>query len=112
MKPSSQLLLTFLLNACWQVALITAFASAGSWLLRNSSVRYRHCVWATALCFAFFVSAFTSWRMLLDSTPQTVSGVTFATESPKPLSQETAPGSGSGIGLPSSFQLNRTVAFA
>ena len=113
MKLSSQLLLTFLLNACWQVALIAAMASFGSWLLRNSSVRYRHCVWATALCLAFFVPAFTSWRMMLDSTPQTVSAVTFASESAAPLSQETAPGlSGPAFSLPSSFQLNQTVAFS
>src|SRR5215212_691320 len=112
MRLSSQLLLTFLLNACWQVALIAAISSLGSWLLRNSSVRYRHCVWAAALCLAFLVPAFTSWRMLLDSTPQTVSAVTFVTESPTPLSQETAPGlSGWATALPSSFQLNRTVAF-
>ena len=112
MRLSSQLLLTFLLNACWQVALIAAFASLGSSLLRNSSVRYRHCVWATALCLAFLVPAFTSWRMLLDSTPQTVSAVTFVTESPTPLSQETAPGlSGWATALPSSFQLNQSVAF-
>ena len=111
MRLSSQLLLTFLLNACWQIVVITAFASLGSWLLRNSSVRYRHCVWATALCLSFLVPAFTSWRMLLDTTPQTVSAVTFVTESATPLSQETAPGlSATSLALPSSFQLNQTVA--
>src|SRR5690242_7104237 len=113
MRLSSQLLLTFLLNACWQVALITAFAALGSRLLRNSSVRYRHCVWATALCLAFFVPAFTSWKMLLDSTPQTIPAVTFVAEGAAPLSQETAPAlSGPAFALPSSFQLNQTVAFA
>jgi beta-lactamase regulating signal transducer with metallopeptidase domain len=49
MKLSSQLLLTFLLNACWQILLITSFASLGSWLLRNFFARYRHWVWAIAL---------------------------------------------------------------
>jgi beta-lactamase regulating signal transducer with metallopeptidase domain len=113
MRLSSQLLLTFLLNACWQIAIITAFAALGSRLLQNSSVRYRHCVWATALCLSFFVPGFTSWRMLLDGTPQTVSAVTFVAESPTPLSQETAPGlSGPAFALPSSFQLNQTIAFA
>ncbi|HWF89501.1 MAG TPA: M56 family metallopeptidase [Pyrinomonadaceae bacterium] len=112
MRQSSQLLLTFLLNAFWQVALITAFAALGSWLLRNSSVRYRHCVWATALCLAFFVPAFTSWRMVLDSTPQTIPAVTFVAESAAPLSQETAPGlSVPTISLPPAFELNQTVAF-
>ena len=35
MKTSSQLLLTFLLNAVWQVALIAALASLVAWLLRK-----------------------------------------------------------------------------
>ena len=35
MRISSQLLLTFLLNSLWQIALITAVAAVGSWLLRN-----------------------------------------------------------------------------
>jgi beta-lactamase regulating signal transducer with metallopeptidase domain len=113
MKLSSQLLLTFLLNACWQVALIAAFAAIGSRLLRNSSARYRHCVWATALCLSFLVPAFTSSRTLLDSASQTVSAVTFVTESAAPLSQETAQSlSGTTPALPSSFQLNQTVALA
>ena len=48
MRISSQLLLTFLLNAIWQVALIAVLAALGSWLLRNSVARYRHWLWAGA----------------------------------------------------------------
>jgi len=55
---NSQLLLTFLLNACWQIALIAALAALGSWLLRNSVARYQHWVWVSALCLAFLVPAF------------------------------------------------------
>ena len=60
MKLSSPLVLTFLLNALWQVALIAGLAALGSWLLRNSVARYRHWLWSSALCLAFFVPAFTA----------------------------------------------------
>ena len=49
MRTSSQFMLTFLLNACWQVALVAALASVSSWLLRDSSARYRHWIWVSAL---------------------------------------------------------------
>jgi beta-lactamase regulating signal transducer with metallopeptidase domain len=77
MRLSSQLLLTFLLNACWQIALMTALASLGSWLLRNSFARYRHWVWATALCLAFLVPAFTSLRTLFDEVTPTNTAASF-----------------------------------
>ena len=62
----SEVLLTFLLNAFWQVALIAALAAAGSWLLRNSIARYHHWLWVGALCLAFLVPTFTSARAALD----------------------------------------------
>src|ERR1044071_6199552 len=77
MRLSSQLLLTFLFNAFWQIALIAGFASFGSWLLRNSSARHRHWVQAAALCLAFLVPAFTSVRTLLDDLTPTNTPVTF-----------------------------------
>src|SRR6185369_306567 len=77
MRLSSQLLLTFLLNACWQIALIAAVASLSSWLLRNSVARYRHWVWATALCLAFLVPAFTSFRTLFDDVTPTNTAASF-----------------------------------
>jgi beta-lactamase regulating signal transducer with metallopeptidase domain len=70
MRISSELLLTFLLNACWQVALIAALAAAGSWLLRNSVVRYQHWLWVSALCLAFLVPAITSSRVLFETVAQ------------------------------------------
>lgn len=77
MKLSSQLLLTFLFNAFWQIALIAMFASLGSWLLRNSFARHRHWVWATALCLAFLVPAFTTSRALFDNVTQPNTPITF-----------------------------------
>ena len=42
MLTISQPLLTFLLNACWQIALITAVAALCSWLLRGTTARCQH----------------------------------------------------------------------
>ena len=91
MRLSSQLLLTFLLNACWQVALIAAFASLSSWLLRNSVARYRHRVWATALCLAFLIPALTSSWTVVDNTAQTITPITFTRESRLPFANEPIP---------------------
>src|SRR3569832_1941467 len=88
MRLSSQLLLTFLLNACWQILLITSFASVGSWLLRNSFARYRHWAWATALCLAFFVPAFTSSQAYIDNNTATNSPITFERHSMSPFPVE------------------------
>src|SRR5436189_2686579 len=53
MKISSQLILTFLLNACWQIAVVAVLASVASWLLRNSAARCRHLVWVAAMFLSF-----------------------------------------------------------
>src|ERR1044071_3293988 len=110
---NSQLLLTFLLNACWQIALIAAFAALGSWLLRNSVARYQHWVRVSALCLAFLVPAITSSQTLLDSPAATVPAVPFVTESISPLSQEPVTNlSGTITALPSTFLLNQTLGLS
>src|SRR5262245_47668485 len=111
MRLSSQLLLTFLLNACWHILLIASFASFGSWLLRNSVARYRHWVWATALCLAFLVPAFASSQAFFDNDSQINSPITFETQSLSPPTGETV------LNLPrtnastpaSTFKLNRSL---
>src|SRR5690242_14390498 len=111
MKLSSQLLLTFLLNACWQILLITTFASIGSWLLRNSFARYRHWVWATALCLAFFVPAFTSSQAFFDNDTLTNAPITFERHSMSPFSGEpvlSLPPTDSSV-LTSTFKLNQSL---
>ncbi|HEU4873182.1 MAG TPA: M56 family metallopeptidase [Pyrinomonadaceae bacterium] len=113
MRISSQLLLTFLLNAIWQVALIAALAALGAWLLRNSVARYRHWLWAGALCLAFLVPAVTSSRVLFETDAQPE--ITFARESIAPFQVETAPPSlpeTSSTIFPSTFQLNQTLGLA
>jgi len=58
------MLLTFLLNACWQIALMTLAASLCAWLLRGTAARYRHLLWAIALASSFGAPLLTSWRGL------------------------------------------------
>ena len=69
MKTISQLLLTFLLNAGWQVALITTAAALCAWLLRGTAARYRHLLWVTALVCSFGLPLLTSWYSLAGSSP-------------------------------------------
>jgi len=110
---NSQLLLTFLLNACWQIALIALLASFASWLLRTSSPRYQHWLWVSALCLAFLVPAVTSSQTLFDTPVTTVPAVPFVTESISPLSQEPVPNlSGTTTALPSTFLLNPTLGLS
>lgn len=64
METSSQLLLSFLLNACWQLALIVAVASFCDWLLRETAARYRHWLWVAALVLSLCLPVLASLRAL------------------------------------------------
>jgi len=64
MGTSSQLLLNFLLNACWQIALIAAVATFCDWLLRGTTARRRNWLWVTALILSLGLPALTSSRAL------------------------------------------------
>ena len=64
MKVVAQLLLTFLLNASWQIALVVAFAAVGDWLLRGTAARYRHGLWVVALLLSLALPALTCSRLL------------------------------------------------
>lgn len=108
---SSQLLLTFLLNAVWHVALIAGLAALGSWLLRNSVARYRHWLWSSALCLAFFVPAVTASQTLLDNVTRTSSPIAFADDAIPPLVDFTEPFT-SAPTLSSTFRLNQTLGLA
>lgn len=109
MRISSQLLLTFLLNSLWQIALIAALAALGSWLLRDSVARYRHWVWVSALCLAFLVPAIASLRTLQDPVfvPPPDSRSILRAE---PFQQNSVPvAQTSSFAPPSTFQLNQTL---
>lgn len=109
MRTSSQLLLNFLLNAAWQIALIAALASLGAWLLRSSSARYRHRLWVSAFCLAFLVPAATSIRAYFETAaPATIEPV-FVGE-PFALRSLDAGIATNGDLLPSVIQLNTDLA--
>ena len=112
MRISSQLLLTFLLNSLWQIALIAGLAAAGSWLLRELAARYRHWVWASALCLALVVPVVTALRTLDDPVPVPELN-SYSVLRTEPFSQNEIAQSSSatGFSLPSTFQLNQTLGF-
>ena len=64
MSELNQLLLTFLLNACWQIALVAMAAAMCGWLLRGTAARYRHLLWVIALVSSFCLPLLASWRLL------------------------------------------------
>ena len=111
MRTASQLLLTFLLNACWQIALVAAFASLSSWLLRNSAARYRHWVWVAALFLALGVPITTSSQMLGESIAAFVSQPTETTTiQPVVFTERRAIGVSESLAAPNVFLLNRSIA--
>ncbi len=70
MKSAAEYLLSFLLNASWQVALVAVVASLADLLLRRTMARYRHWVWVVALLLSLALPVLTSMLPLLNaSTP-------------------------------------------
>ena len=112
MRIVSQLLLTFLLNAVWQIALITALASLGAWLLRNSATRYQHWLWVAALCLSLLVPVGTAWRSFPEASSAPIE-TSFQRELTNPVLS--APGlefqSPPAAASTSSFQLNPSFVF-
>ena len=64
MRVGAQLLLTFLLNASWQIALIAAFATVCNWLLHGTAARYRHGLWVAALFLALALPLLSSASLI------------------------------------------------
>ena len=107
MKTSSQLLLTFLLNAVWQIALIAALASFGVWLLRKSMMRYQHWLWVAALCLSLVIPAVTAFRAL----PTTTTTFERNLGNPVPISEISIAFERTPVASASSaFQFSRTLA--
>ena len=79
MRVGAQLVLTFLLNASWQIALVVAFAAACDWLLRGTAARYRHGLWIAALGLAFVLPLLGPARLIktrLSAKPQPIESAT------------------------------------
>jgi len=60
MRPLTQAVLTFLLNAIWQAALVVAFAVFADWLLRGIAAQYRHALWIVTLLVCLILPVFSS----------------------------------------------------
>ena len=105
----SELLLTFLLNAVWQVALIAGLASFGAWLLRRSTVRFQHWLWVGALVLSLLVPVVTAVRAWPISTPATVN-TEFQRDLFNSVLTQATPIQSLPTGVSSwSFQLNGTL---
>jgi len=66
METLSRLLFTFLLNALWQVILVTALTAIAVRLLQSAPARYRHALWVMGLGLAVLVPLMTlpdSWKL-------------------------------------------------
>lgn len=92
MQSVSQLLLTFVLNAGWQIALITAAAALCARLLRRTSARHKHLLWAAALALALCLPVLTIARLSDASLflrqswqPSTVTATISRAETPSQL---------------------------
>jgi len=65
MRLINQLLVSFLLNACWQIAMVAATVALCGLLVRHS-VRFQHLLWAAALGLCLVVPVVTSSLALRD----------------------------------------------
>src|SRR5437773_12131850 len=65
MRTVTELALTFVFNAVWQVALIGIFAVASACLLRRITARYRHLLWVAALLLSLMLPALSCLSLLI-----------------------------------------------
>lgn len=60
----NEFILNFLVNSAWQITAICVLAAVGTYLLKNSSARYRHVVWITALFLCLSVPVITATQVV------------------------------------------------
>ena len=118
MKVTGELVLSFLLNASWQVMLIGAAALLGDLMLRRTAVKYRHLLWVAALALSLLLPLATSRdfqiTQLLKPSPSEVAFVSLPfAEVSQPSASTVSNGPGSAFGPPARMQLrsNRPVEF-
>ena len=108
MNRVSEIVLSFLLNATWQIAVIALVASVSSWLLRNVAARYRHFLWVGALLLSVVLPVWSfsptsindtaqpSTNERIDnpsrSNPSKLEFPTNAADTPRPTEQGIPPG--------------------
>src|SRR4051794_4842748 len=64
MLRTSEFILNFVVNSCWQIAAIVAVAAVLSRLLKNGPARYRHALWVFALTVSLLVPLLTATHYL------------------------------------------------
>ena len=64
MTSANEFVLNFLLNSSWQIPIICGLALLGTYLLRNSSARYRHTIWVSALLFCLIAPMLTATQIV------------------------------------------------
>jgi len=64
MLKTSEFILNFVVNSCWQIAAIVAVTSLAAWLLRNGPARYRHALWVVALLSSLIVPLLTATHVV------------------------------------------------
>jgi beta-lactamase regulating signal transducer with metallopeptidase domain len=64
MLRTSEFILNFVLNSCWQIAAIVAVAALASLLLKNGPARYRHALLVAALAACLVVPLLTATRFV------------------------------------------------
>ena len=86
MLRTSEFILNFVLNACWQTAAIFVIAALASCLLKNAPARYRHTLWTVTLVACVVVPLLTASRFVPEKisrlqavTPQAQSSTADAT---------------------------------
>jgi TonB family protein len=84
MRFGAQLLLTVLLNAFWQIALVAGFAVVCDWLLTGTAARHRHAVWVAALFIAAALPALSS-ASLIKTLPRSQSRPQVAATASEPV---------------------------
>lgn len=77
--PASDLVMTFLVNSVWQVALVLGAAQFGSLILRKSPARYRHRLWVCALLLSVVLPVMGTISFL-PSVPHGLTGTVLSPE--------------------------------
>jgi beta-lactamase regulating signal transducer with metallopeptidase domain len=74
MLRTSEFIANFVLNSCWQIAVIAGIAFVASRLLKNGPARYRHALWIFALAISLIVPLLpqTALRALPRTEPSAV----------------------------------------
>ncbi|HYP00107.1 MAG TPA: M56 family metallopeptidase [Pyrinomonadaceae bacterium] len=86
MDAINKFVLTFLLNAAWQIAVVTLAASLCARFLRDAPARYRHALWVSALVLSIALPVWSGFNFSLDAreTPSTSHATTISRESDAP----------------------------